>query len=63
MKTMVDVRWYDTGWTVRVGRVLLRWNRQDNYAGLELVCAGPDCRLVGGRSWRQQQPSTGLSDG
>lgn len=37
---LFEVRKYKSGWTIRVGRVLLRWTSQDAYMGLSAEWIG-----------------------
>lgn len=44
-----EVRAYRTGWVARVGRLLVRWQRDANATSLTFERIGRGYRLVGGR--------------
>lgn len=44
-----EVRAYRTGWVARIGRVLLRWQRDANATSLTVERIGRGYQLVGGR--------------
>lgn len=49
----IEMRFYSTGWSFRVGMMLLRWNRQQNYSGLAIEKVRVGYLTVGGMTWRE----------
>jgi hypothetical protein len=53
MSAIFEVRFYLTGWVIRVGVLLLKWNRQENYKALSVEWVTASYGLYGGMTWRE----------
>lgn len=49
--TLAEIRFYTTGWVVRLGPLCLRWNRQDAYWSLSVERLQKGVRNIGGMTW------------
>ena len=49
----IDIRFYATGWTFRIGTIILRWNSQGAYTALSLEHLRSKYASVGGMTWRE----------
>lgn len=49
------IRFFTTGWTVQIGRVQLRWNRQGAYKALSVEFLSGGFAQTGGVTWTQRR--------
>jgi hypothetical protein len=54
---LAEVRFYRTGWVVRLGVLAIRWNRQDDYRALSIEWLGPWFAHAGGMTWAEFKQS------
>lgn len=48
-----EIRFYRTGWVIRVAALLLRWNSQDNYKALSIEWLTKDFLTAGGMTYKE----------
>lgn len=48
-----EIRFYSTGWAIRVGLLQLRYNQQLNYKGLSLEWLDHGYFNAGGMTWKE----------
>lgn len=60
MQDLAEIRFYDTGWIIRVGLLALRYTKQGNetndfayYRALSLEILGRSFQYAGGMTWKQ----------
>lgn len=49
----VDIRFYETGWTIRLGLLLVRWNHQHAYTSFEIMKLRQDTQWQGGMTFKE----------
>lgn len=53
MAIITEIRFYSKGWVIRFYRFQLRWNHQDNYAGIMFEWLQPTYFAHGGMTWKE----------
>lgn len=50
---LFEVRFYTTGWAIRIALLQFRWNKQDNYKGFSIEWVKSSYLSSGGLTWKE----------